>query len=123
MSLKVTAGEPKPNRWTKQVAQAKAALPRKVKDAKISAAVAGSKVTILVNVDSTVRLPFPATGAFFPIQPGVFQLGHPKPVVSAVKAGEVSIVLELAGDAELPKTIRGVLAIKDAPSLLIEASR
>lgn len=124
LMLKVTGGEPRPNRWTAPLRQAGAALPQPLERAKTAVGVSAMEVMLTIDVAALSGLPESLDGAFFPAQPGLFKLADPGPVVTGVKGGKLEVRLQRLEAAALPPGgVRGVLAIEGGPALWIGAPR
>ena len=119
LSLKVTAGNPKPNRWTTKIQAAQAGLPAPIGG---TAKVAGQSVTIEIPAKDLPKHSSAKPTAFFPAQSGVFKIGEPKPSVSIDGAGNVKIILEKETDSELPDEIRGVATFANHHPLMVKAA-
>ncbi|MCB1099569.1 MAG: hypothetical protein KDN22_28620 [Verrucomicrobiae bacterium] len=119
LNLKVTATDPKPNRWTTKIKLAQEGLPIAVQG---TAKASAGKVTIEVpakNLPKIVGASKPA--GFFPAQSGHFKIGAPKPSVTTDSTGNLKIILQKEAGNDLPDEIRGVVTFTSGPPFLVKA--
>ena len=120
LSLKATASNPKPNRWTTKIQSAQSALPTAIEG---TAKVADQSVTIEIPKKDLPKDSSAKPTAFLPAQSGIFKIGEPKPRVSTDAAGNVKIILQKEADSELPNEIRGVVTFANAHPIMVKAVR